>query len=358
MTNQEIHLSLSNLSKSYGSVQAVSNLSLNITRGECLALLGPSGCGKSTILKLIAGLELPNNGQIILAGRDITKSTPETRKLGFVFQNYALFPHLSVGENVAFGLNARGKSKSVISEKVTSALELVQLQGLANRRIHELSGGQQQRVAIARALAIEPELLLLDEPLSNLDVALRTQTGQQLRDLIKRLNISTIFVTHDQADAFALADRIALINEGQLQQTGNAIEIYFHPKNLFVARFIGHSNLLPARLIKATSNGLAEYEISSEFHLFAPNVQNVQSKPEVTLRIRPEAIEITSTKQETSLLAKVLNVRFSGTTIYYYLKAQGVELEAVKLTPQTPLEINFLNECWIKIPPDAITVFS
>ena len=355
MTNQETHLSLSNLSKSYGSVCAVSNLSLNITRGECLALLGPSGCGKSTILKLIAGLELPNNGQIILAGRDITKSTPEARKLGFVFQNYALFPHLSVGENVAFGLNARGKSKSFISEKVTSALELVQLQGLANRRIHELSGGQQQRVAIARALAIEPELLLLDEPLSNLDVALRTQTGQQLRDLIKRLNISTIFVTHDQADAFALADRIALINEGQLQQTGNAIEIYFQPKNLFVARFIGHSNLLPARLIKATSNGLAEYEISSEFRLFAPNVQ---SKSEVTLRIRPEAIEMSSTKQETSLLAKVLNVRFSGTTIYYYLKVQGVELEAVKLTPQTPLEIHFLNECWIKIPPDAITVFS
>jgi len=357
LTNQETHLSLSNLSKSYGSVRAVSNLSLNIARGECLALLGPSGCGKSTILKLIAGLELPNNGQIILASRDITKSTPEARNLGFVFQNYALFPHLSVGENVAFGLNARGKSKSIISEKVSSALELVQLQGLASRRIHELSGGQQQRVAIARALAIEPELLLLDEPLSNLDVTLRTQTGQQLRDLIKRLNISTIFVTHDQADAFALADRIALINEGQLQQTGSAIEIYFQPKNLFVARFIGHSNLLPARLVKTVANGLAEYEISPEFRLLAPNPIS-ENKSEVTLRIRPEAIEMTATAQETSLPAKVLSVRFSGPTIYYYLKTQGVELEAVKLTPQIPSEVNFLDECWIKIPPNAITVFS
>ncbi|MBI4853836.1 MAG: ABC transporter ATP-binding protein [Acidobacteria bacterium] len=355
MNNQETHLSLSNLSKNYGSVRAVNNLSLNITRGECLALLGPSGCGKSTILKLIAGLELPNTGQMVLANRDITKSSPETRNLGFVFQNYALFPHLSVGENVAFGLKARGKSKSVIDEKVNSSLELVQLKGLANRRIHELSGGQQQRVAIARALAIEPELLLLDEPLSNLDVALRTQTGQQLRELIKRLNISTIFVTHDQADAFALADRIALINEGQLQQVGNAMEIYFQPKNLFVASFIGHSNLLQARLVKAISEELAEYKISQELSLSAPKVENTG---EVTLRIRPEAIEMLKDQQTNSLPAKILNVRFSGTTIHYYLRVQDIDLEVVRLTPQTPLDINFLNECWVKIPPNAITVFS
>lgn len=355
MANQETHLSLSNLSKNYGSLRAVSNLSLNITRGECLALLGPSGCGKSTILKLIAGLEIPEQGKIVLAGRDITKSAPETRNLGFVFQNYALFPHLSVGENVAFGLNARGKGKPFINEKVSSALELVQLQGLAHRRIHELSGGQQQRVAIARALAIEPELLLLDEPLSNLDVALRTQTGEQLRELITRLNISTIFVTHDQADAFALADRIALINEGELQQVGSAIEIYFQPKNLFVARFIGHSNLLPAGLLKNIDKGQAEYQISEELSLVAPKIENASK---VTLRIRPEAIELTKEKQPMSLSAKVLSVRFSGTTIHYYLRVQGVDLEAVKLTPEVSSEINFSTECWVKIPPSAITVFA
>lgn len=355
MNHQEIHLSLSNLSKSYGSVRAVNNVSLDMVRGECLALLGPSGCGKSTILKLIAGLEIPTNGQIILAGRDITKSKPETRNLGFVFQNYALFPHLSVGENVAFGLNARGKSKNVITEKVNSSLELVQLQGLANRRIHELSGGQQQRVAIARALAIEPELLLLDEPLSNLDVALRTQTGEQLRELITRLRISTIFVTHDQADAFALADRIALIKDGELQQVANATEIYFQPKNIFVASFIGHSNLLTAKFLKETTNGFAEYQISQDFILAAPKAGNSN---EVTLRIRPEAIEISKEKQPNSLLAKVSNVRFSGRTIHYNLKIQNVEIEVVRLTPQTPSEINLLNECWINIPPNAITVFS
>lgn len=355
MTNNKEHLLLSNIAKNYGSVRAVSNVSLSIQRGECLALLGPSGCGKSTMLKIIAGLENPSSGSVILSGKDITKTLPETRNLGFVFQNYALFPHLSVGENVAFGLNARGKARTFINEQVTNSLELVQLQGLANRRIHELSGGQQQRVAIARALAIEPELLLLDEPLSNLDVTLRAQTGQQLRALIKRLNISTIFVTHDQSDAFALADRIALINEGQLQQTGNAIEIYFHPKNLFVAQFIGHSNLLPARLVKTTSEGLAQYEVAKDFYLTAPTPVN---QDKITLRIRPEAIEISKDQQPNSLSAKVLSIRFAGTVIHYYLKVQNIELEAVKLTPQTPLDFNSLDECWVKIPTDAITVLS
>jgi ABC-type Fe3+/spermidine/putrescine transport system ATPase subunit len=266
-----------------------------------------------------------------------------------------LFPHLSVGENVAFGLNARGKAKAFIKEKVDTSLELVQLQGLANRRIHELSGGQQQRVAIARALAIEPELLLLDEPLSNLDVTLRAQTGQQLRALIKRLNISTIFVTHDQADAFALADRIALINEGQLQQVGNAINIYFQPKNLFVAEFIGHSNLLSASLVKTNGNGLAQYQIAKDFCLTATTPTN---QDKITLRIRPEAIELSKEQLPESLPAKVINTRFAGTVIHYYLKVQDVEIEAVRLTPQTPVEFNNLDECWIKIPTQAITVFS
>lgn len=354
MTSTTSHLALSNLVKNYGSVQAVNNISLSIEKGECLALLGPSGCGKSTMLKIIAGLEVPNQGSVILAGRDITKTSPESRNLGFVFQNYALFPHLSVGENVAFGLKARKKATAFISKKVDEALELVQLQGLANRRIYELSGGQQQRVAIARALAIEPEILLLDEPLSNLDVTLRAQTGQQLRALIKRLNISTIFVTHDQADAFALADRVALINQGQLQQIGSIFEVYFQPKNLFVASFIGHSNLLPAKLV-STNNGQAEYEISKGFCLSAAKVTD---NPKVTLRIRPEAIEITKEQKPNSLPAKVLATRFAGTVLHYYLKIQDIELEVVRLTPQNEIEINELKDCWVKIPSEAITVFA
>jgi putative spermidine/putrescine transport system ATP-binding protein len=356
------HLQLSNLSKRYGNVRAVADLSLSIERGECLALLGPSGCGKTTILRLIAGLERPDNGRLILAERDITKLSPEARNIGLVFQNYALFPHLSVAENVAFGLAARNKPRNFINDRVAQALELVQLGALGARRIHELSGGQQQRVAIARALAIEPEVLLLDEPLSNLDVALRAQTGQQLRALIERLHITTIFVTHDQDDAFALADRIALLNEGELQQTGSAADIYFQPNNIFVARFIGRSNLLPAKKLGQV-DGMAEYQIGDRLRLRA--VARGDSST-VTLQIRPEAILILDNEQETpdndaaKLNARIISTRFAGSTIHYFLEVEGVQLEAIALTPIAEYQrcASRLGDCRIKIPPEAVTVFT
>jgi ABC-type Fe3+/spermidine/putrescine transport system ATPase subunit len=350
------HLVLDGLSKTYGGVRAVADISLSIEQGECLALLGPSGCGKTTILRLIAGLEQPDNGKLILAGRDITRHAPENRRTGLVFQNYALFPHLSVAENVGFGLAARRKDRQYIDDKVRAALELVQLGSYGGRRVYELSGGEQQRVAIARALAVEPEVLLLDEPLSNLDVALREQTGRQLRALIERLNITTIFVTHDQSEAFALADRIALLSKGELQQVGQAMELYYNPRNLFVAHFIGRGNFLKARRCGQV-DGLAEYEVEGRFRLLGPLKES--KTEEVLLRIRPEAIRLCTEEddQKRCLAARVVSTRFSGATIHYSLDLSGIVLEAVALTPVTEQPDLAESSCRVFIAPEAITVF-
>jgi ABC-type Fe3+/spermidine/putrescine transport system ATPase subunit len=213
-------LSLKNLSKRFDKTPAVIDVSLDVERGEFFGLLGPSGCGKTTTLRMIAGLEQPDTGAIDFEGNDITTQPAERRGFGMVFQNYALFPHLNVSENVAFGLRARHKPKAEILDRVKGALELVQLPGYERRRVDELSGGQQQRVAIARAIAIEPALLLFDEPLSNLDVTLREETRGELRELVGRLGLTAVYVTHDQEEAFALCDRISVMSGGRILQTG------------------------------------------------------------------------------------------------------------------------------------------
>ena len=237
-------LSLKNLSKRFDKTPAVADVSLDVERGEFFGLLGPSGCGKTTTLRMIAGLEKPDAGTIEFDGNDITNLPAERRGFGMVFQNYALFPHLNVFENVAFGLRARHKPKPEIRERVKGALELVQLPGYEKRRVDELSGGQQQRVAIARAIAIEPALLLFDEPLSNLDVTLREETRGELRELVTRLGLTAVYVTHDQEEAFALCDRISVMAGGRILQTGRPRDLYEHPAQLSVARFLGRNNLI------------------------------------------------------------------------------------------------------------------
>ena len=237
-------LSLKNLSKRFDKTLAVP-ISLNVERGEFFGLLGPSGCGKTTTLRMIAGLETPDSGTIEFDGNDITNLPAERRGFGMVFQNYALFPHLTVSENVAFGLRARNQPKPEIRERVKGALELVQLPGYEKRRVDELSGGQQQRVAIARAIAIEPALLLFDEPLSNLDVALREETRGELRELVARLGLTAVYVTHDQEEAFALCDRMSVMVGGRILQTGRPRDLYEHPTQLSVGRFLGRNNLIP-----------------------------------------------------------------------------------------------------------------
>jgi len=229
----------------------VGPVSLDIAQGEILALLGPSGSGKTTMLRLLAGFETADGGRVAVAGEDVTAVPPAQRRFGMVFQHYALFPHLDVGENVGFGLpNSPDKGA-----KIAAALALVDLAGYEKRKVHELSGGQQQRVALARALAPEPRVLLLDEPLSNLDPALRERTRHELREVIKRVGITTLFVTHEQEEAFDLGDRIAVINRGRLEQVGAPDELYEHPVNLFVATFVGRANVFRGKAARALGGG-------------------------------------------------------------------------------------------------------
>ncbi len=240
------HLSLASLSKRYGETVAVSDVSLVVAKGESVALLGPSGCGKTTTLRMVAGLIAPSSGRIALTGRDITSLPAHRRNMGYVFQSYALFPHMSVAANVSFGLDERGVSSAERDARVKQALEQVRLTGLFDRKPRELSGGQQQRVALARALVIEPDVLLLDESLSNLDAKLRDAMRIEIRDLQRALAITTLFVTHDQTEALTLCDRVAVMNAGRIEQVADPRTIYDHPATRFVADFVGRSSVLRA----------------------------------------------------------------------------------------------------------------
>lgn len=248
MTREAASLDLRGLSKRFGDTLAVDDLDLSVRQGELLTLLGPSGCGKTTVLRLVAGFESPDSGSIRFRGEKIVGRGPRERGFGMVFQNYALFPHLDVFENVAFGLRSRDVAEGEIRRRVDRVLELVDLPEFGDRAVQELSGGQQQRVALARALAIEPPLLLLDEPLSNLDAALRERTRAELRLLVKELGITTLFVTHDQEEAFDLSDRVAVMDAGRIRQTGRPEELYDRPADPFVAGFVGRANRVEVRL--------------------------------------------------------------------------------------------------------------
>jgi len=245
-------LQIQAIEKRWRSDVTVGPITLDIARGEILALLGPSGSGKTTMLRLLAGFETADGGRITVANEEVTAVPAARRRFGMVFQHYALFPHLDVGQNVGFGLRGRGKGEEGrVKQKVSDALALVDLAGYERRKVHELSGGQQQRVALARALAPEPRVLLLDEPLSNLDPALRERTRRELRQVIKRVGITTVFVTHEQEEAFDLGDRIAVLNNGRLEQTGTPEELYERPQNLFVATFVGRANVFRGNAARA-----------------------------------------------------------------------------------------------------------
>src|SRR5215471_16672948 len=254
-------LQLTGLSKTFGDVHAVAGVDLDIAQGELVVLLGPSGCGKTTTLRMIAGFVVPTAGEIRLGGRDITRQPPWKRNTGLVFQSYALFPHLTAAENVGFGLKMRKLAPATTAAKVSEALRLVRLDGLAERLPRELSGGQQQRVALARALVIEPLVLLLDEPLSNLDAKLRAEVRVEIRELQKKLGLTTVMVTHDQEEALTMADRLVVMSHGRVQQVGSQRDLYERPANAFVAGFVGRTNFLHGRIeapgVFRTKSGLA-----------------------------------------------------------------------------------------------------
>ncbi len=350
-------LSLKNISKRFDSTQVVADVSLEVVRGQFFGLLGPSGCGKTTTLRTIAGLEKPDSGTIEFDGRDITNLSPERRGFGMVFQNYALFPHLNVFENVAFGLRARHKPKAEIAQHVSSALELVQLPHYERRKVDELSGGQQQRVAIARAIAIEPALLLFDEPLSNLDVTLREETRGELRELVKRLGLTAVYVTHDQEEAFALCDRISVMMGGRIMQTGQPRELYEHPTQISVARFLGRNNLISVMSL-ASSSALGEFKtLAGEHTLRLPIKRDVLAtlNQPCFLAIRPEHLVISKTGDslENHLPASVREINFAGATSTIKLDARGLSLEALVLQADG---LSVGDSCTVALPQGRISL--
>lgn len=250
-------LELQELTKIYGSFTAVKDFSLNVERGEFISLLGPSGCGKTTTLQMLTGLVEPTKGKLILDGRDMTRLRPAARGLGVVFQSYALFPHMTVSENVAFGLEMRGVAKTERQQRVRKILDMVQLDHLHDRYPRQMSGGQRQRVAIARALVIAPPVLLLDEPLSNLDAKLREEMQFELRRIQKKVGITTIMVTHDQAEALSISDRVVVMENGTITQVGSPYELYENPQNDFISAFVGKSNVLSGSFADAIAAGQA-----------------------------------------------------------------------------------------------------
>jgi iron(III) transport system ATP-binding protein len=351
-------LSLKNLSKRFDNTPAVTDVSLDVERGEFFGLLGPSGCGKTTTLRMIAGLEKPDSGAIEFDGNAITNQPAEHRGFGMVFQNYALFPHLNVFENVAFGLRARHKPRTEISERVKSALGLVQLPGYENRRVDELSGGQQQRVAIARAIAIEPALLLFDEPLSNLDVMLREETRDELRELVTRLGLTAVYVTHDQEEAFALCDRISVMANGRILQTDRPRELYDHPKQLSVAQFLGRNNLIRVMRLSSSKEGTAEFKTLEGEHTLKLPVKPEDLAPlnkPCILSIRPEhvAIERTSNGVANALPAQIRDINFAGATSTIRIDANGLILEALALRADA---FSPGDNCVAVLPPERISL--
>jgi iron(III) transport system ATP-binding protein len=351
-------LSIKNLSKRFDKTQAVADVSLDVKRGEFFGLLGPSGCGKTTTLRMIAGLEKPDSGVISFEETDITNLPAERRGFGMVFQNYALFPHLNVSENVAFGLRARHKPKPEIHNRVKSALELVQLPGYEKRRVDELSGGQQQRVAIARAIAIEPALLLFDEPLSNLDVTLREETRGELRELVARLGLTAVYVTHDQEEAFALCDRISVMAGGRILQTGRPRDLYEHPAQLSVARFLGRNNLIRVMRLSSSKSELGEFKTLEGGHTIRIPVDDKELVPlnqPCILAIRPEHVVIRNSneKHENALAAIVREINFAGATSSIKLDANGLILEALTLETDG---FAVGDRCTAVLPPERIAL--
>ncbi len=340
-------ISIKGLSKSFGwretSFAAVADLDLEIKDNQFVTLLGPSGCGKTTTLRLIAGYIIPDRGTIEVAGRMLSSPSavvpPEGRGMGMVFQNYAVWPHKNVFENVVFGLKLRRMPAAAARKKVEETLALVNLNGLEARYPNELSGGQQQRVALARSLVVEPDILLLDEPLSNLDAKLRERMRSELKELQRRTGITFVYVTHDQAEALALSDHVAVMDGGRLQQYGTPFEVYSHPANRMVADFMGLVNLVPGK-IRAVNNGRGTVELAPDFAVELAALEGFQPGESVDLAIRPENIRLAAPgASSTGKLAKIANHVFLGNISEYYVALSSGPVLRVQTHPLQHFEV-------------------
>ena len=331
-----MYLSLENVVKVFpprggsSEVTAVNDVSLSIEQGQLVTLLGPSGCGKTTTLRLIAGFEFPTHGRILLDGQVINDLPPHRRDMSMVFQSYAIFPHLNVFENIAYGLNVQRRPREEIEERVARVLELVELRGLENRAPNQLSGGQQQRVALARALIMEPKVLLMDEPLSNLDAKLREQMRTEIRRIQQRLGITSVYVTHDQIEAMTLSDQIVVMNEGVIEQIGTPRELYRYPRTRFVANFIGRANFVPGTVKGAENESLIVDALQQQMRLAEVKEPHAINE-EVTLIIRPEMIRIVGDGGKVKGI--VHRAAYLGDSIDYDVEVDGQLLTAVETDP-------------------------
>lgn len=336
-------IEIQGISKVYGDNTVLDNLSLNIRKNEFLTLLGPSGCGKTTTLKIIAGFETADSGKIVFDENDISDLPPYKRQLNTVFQKYALFPHMNIYENIAFGLKIKKLPKKEIDKKVSEMLKMVALEGFEKRSVESLSGGQQQRVAIARALVNEPQVLLLDEPLGALDLKLRKEMQLELKKIQKRLGITFIFVTHDQEEALTMSDTIVVMNKGVIQQMGSPEDIYNEPANAFVADFIGESNIL-------TGVMLEDYKVEFSNNIFTCVDSGFNKNESIDVVIRPEDIEIT-TIDKGMLTGKVNSVTFKG--VHYEIE---VETENNKWIIHNIKSANVGSTVGLIIDPESIHI--
>lgn len=331
------YLVLKNLVKIFRSgkesVTAVDKVNLEVKEGELVTLLGPSGCGKTTALRMISGFELPTSGKIFIDGEDVTITPPNQRPTTMVFQNYALFPHMTVYQNIAYGLKIHREKEKNIRERTETIMNLVGLKGLNNRSPAQLSGGQQQRVSLARSLIMEPKVLLLDEPLSNLDAKMRVSTRLEIRKLQQRIGITSIYVTHDQEEAMTLSDRVVIMRYGQIQQIGTPQEIYTHPVNYFVADFIGKANFLGGRVVNIVSQNEIEVDIKGVKYKVYISKNTFSEGDRIFLIIRPESVELEPKKSDaiTGIISQVI---YLGSRMVYEIEVDKNLLTVEITNPQ------------------------
>jgi multiple sugar transport system ATP-binding protein len=349
-------ISLQNVSKRFGKTEAVSNVALDIRDGEFAVFVGPSGCGKSTLLRLIAGLEDASSGSIAFDAQDVTEQAPSERGVAMVFQSYALYPHMNVYDNMAFGLKLAKTDRQSIDQRVRETARILQIEHLLERKPRELSGGQRQRVAIGRAIVRQPRVFLFDEPLSNLDAALRVQMRIELKRLHRELGTTMIYVTHDQVEAMTLADRIVVLNEGRVEQIGAPLELYHHPCNLFVAGFIGSPkmNFLPAT-VTAVDAKQVTLDLGNGKPVIATVADTTGLKPgaKVTLGLRPE--HLTDTSGEGQLEGEVIALEHLGSETYVHLACGNGQSLVIKSAGKTAIKEG--QKVSVAVPPQACYLF-